>query len=145
MSYALALLLALHGLIHVMGFAKAFGASSLPLTTPIGKPLGVAWLVAALLMLAGAVLVLVRSTAWWLPVVPALLLSQALILSAFADAKFGTLANLVIAIVVIFWLLGGHQPPPHSARASQRSPASALEKPSIECRFGFDYRARANS
>lgn len=145
MWYALALLLALHGLIHLMGFAKAFGAASLPLTRPIEKPLGVAWLVAALLMLAGAVLVLVRSTAWWLPVVPALLLSQALILSAFADAKFGTLANLLIAVVVIFSLVGGHQPPPQSARAAQGSPTSALEKRSIECRFGFDYRTRASS
>ncbi len=39
--------LALHGLIHAMGFAKAFGLAELPqLVQPISRAMGVAWLLA---------------------------------------------------------------------------------------------------
>ena len=49
-------LLAVHGLIHLMGFAKAFGYAELPqLTKPISSEMGVAWLAAGLLVIASAV------------------------------------------------------------------------------------------
>lgn len=145
MWYALALLLALHGLIHVMGFAKAFGADSLPLTAVIGKPRGIAWLAAALLMLSGAALVLARSPSWWAPVVPGLLLSQALILSAFSDAKFGTLANVVIAIAVLLSVVRGHQPPARSAYGDKQSGTLDIDEPSAKCRRGFADHEHASS
>ncbi len=145
MWYALALLLALHGLIHVMGFAKAFGVESLPLTAVIGKPLGIAWLGAALLMLSGAALVLARSPSWWAPVVPGLLLSQALILSAFSDAKFGTFANVVIGVAVLLSIVRGHQPPTRSARGDEQSGTLAIDEPSAQCRHGFAAPEQANS
>jgi hypothetical protein len=41
MSTALAVLLVIHGLLHLMGFLKAFGLAELPqLTGPISQPLG---------------------------------------------------------------------------------------------------------
>src|SRR5229473_2026019 len=44
-------LLGVHGLIHLMGFAKAFGYADLPqLTQPISRAWGVVWLVAACLV-----------------------------------------------------------------------------------------------
>jgi hypothetical protein len=48
MAVVFASFLALHGLIHLLGFAKAFGLARLPqLTQPIGPLLGLLWLMAA--------------------------------------------------------------------------------------------------
>ena len=44
-------LVGVHGLIHLMGFAKGFGFADLPqLTQPISRGWGLAWLIAALLV-----------------------------------------------------------------------------------------------
>ena len=43
MRWIVAILLAVHGLIHLMGFAKAFGYAELPqLTQPISREMGLA-------------------------------------------------------------------------------------------------------
>ncbi len=56
MKLAFTLLLVVHGLIHSMGFLKAFGLAQLPqLTLPISRPLGVLWLVAGAATLSAAV------------------------------------------------------------------------------------------
>jgi len=50
-------LLLLHGLIHLMGFAKAFGYAELPqLTQPISREWGVLWLLAGGLVVATAMM-----------------------------------------------------------------------------------------
>lgn len=56
-----------HGLIHLMGFAKAFGLLELEgLSLVITKPWGLAWLFAALLVLATGILFMLESPSWWL-------------------------------------------------------------------------------
>ena len=56
MRWTLAVLLAVHGLIHFMGFAKAFGYAELPqLTQPVSREMGFLWLAAGLLVIATAV------------------------------------------------------------------------------------------
>ena len=56
MKLAFAMLLLVHGLVHSMGFLKAFGLARLPqLGLPISRPRGVLWLVAGLAMLGTAV------------------------------------------------------------------------------------------
>jgi hypothetical protein len=55
MRIAFAGLLIFHGIIHSLGFVKAFELAELPLLRhPIGRPLGVLWLAAGLLMIASA-------------------------------------------------------------------------------------------
>ena len=99
MRTALSVVLVLHGLIHLMGFAKAFGLARLPqLTQPISRPVGLLWLGAGLLVIATAFL---PWRAFWTVGLPALVASQALILGAWADAKAGTLANTVLLAAVI--------------------------------------------
>jgi hypothetical protein len=94
-------LLLLHGMIHVMGFAKAFDYGNITqLQKEISKPLGVLWLTTALLFIAAAVMYFTK-TAWWQPGLAAVVLSQILIMTAWQDAKFGTLANVIIAIVLV--------------------------------------------
>lgn len=92
---------ALHGLIHLMGAAKAFGwVDVAALQHPISKLGGVSWLAASVLLVATAVLLAVGVHGWWLVAAPALILSQALIFSAWSDARFGTIANVIILIPV---------------------------------------------
>ncbi len=94
-----AIMVALHGLIHLMGFAKAFGYAELPqLTQPISRPSGTLWLAAALLCLATVAALFLTPRWWWLLGALALVASQSAIVISWSDAKFGTLANIVLLI-----------------------------------------------
>jgi hypothetical protein len=104
---ALALLLALHGAIHLLGFAKGMALADVEaLKQPISRLGGALWLAAAVLFLAAAILLYAAPGRWWIAAVPALLLSQGLILGAWSDARFGTLANIVILVPLAVTLLG---------------------------------------
>jgi hypothetical protein len=104
----------IHGLIHLMGFAKAFGFAELPqLTQPISRSLGLLWLAAAILLVASMVALVVWPRWWWLPGTLALIVSQGIIASSWGDAKMGTLVNLVLLVGVLYgfaahgpWSLG---------------------------------------
>lgn len=99
------LLLALHGLIHWMGFAKAFHLGNVSqLTKEISKPLGILWLAAFLLFAATAWLFYRNQDSWCRIGLIAVVLSQGLILTVWQEAKFGTLANLIIGVVALLAL-----------------------------------------
>jgi|CXWL01.1.fsa_nt_gi hypothetical protein len=96
-------LLLVHGLIHLMGFAKAFGYAELPqLTMAISRPLGLAWLVAALLFATSSVAVFAWPRSSWIIGGAALFVSQVVITASWSDAKFGTLANAIVLIGVVY-------------------------------------------
>lgn len=119
--------LALHGLIHAMGFAKAFGLAELPqLVQPISRAMGVAWLLAGGLVMATAAMLAIGSRHTWLVGAVAILLSQAVILSAWRDAWAGTLANVVLLLVVAHsWFTAG----PRSFQAQfERDAAEGLAR-----------------
>lgn len=102
MKIILLILLTLHGLIHLLGFSKAFNLAAVTqLTQPISKANGVLWLIAALLFALTALLLLLQKDTWWIYAAVAVLLSQYLIFTSWQDAKFGTLANVVIAIAAL--------------------------------------------
>lgn len=95
-------ILILHGLIHLLGFVKAFDLAPVEqLTTPISRAAGLAWLIACLAALLTALLFALRVDAWWMIGAATLVLSQALVVSAWSDAKAGTLANLVLLVGVV--------------------------------------------
>lgn len=95
-------ILLLHGLIHLMGFAKAFKYVEISqLTSHISKTAGVLWLSAALLFIASAVLFFLKKETWWMIGIPAVLLSQMLIFSQWHDAKFGTIANVIALLGIV--------------------------------------------
>jgi len=102
MHLALVLLVIVHGLIHLLGFAKAFGLAPLPqLTRPVSRPAGVLWLAAAALFVAAGALLLLRVGAWWAPALAAVVSSQVLIARAWTDARYGTLANVVVLVALV--------------------------------------------
>jgi hypothetical protein len=103
MRWLLFALIALHGVIHFMGFVKAFGLTELEeLTQPIGRGAGVLWLVGGLAMLAAAVLLATTPRIWWMVGLGAVVLSQSLVVSAWTDAKLGTIANLLVLAAVVY-------------------------------------------
>ena len=62
----LAMLLVVHGLIHLLGFAKAFGLAELPQLTQLILPFsGLLWLIASSLFVAAAVSLFVWPRGWW--------------------------------------------------------------------------------
>lgn len=97
----------LHGLIHLAGFAKAFQYAAISaLKEPITRTAGTGWLVAALLFIIAVFLFLSGKQLWAFIAVPAAALSQLLIISAWQDARFGTVANIVIVAVAIAAIAG---------------------------------------
>lgn len=93
----------LHGLIHLFGFAKAFGYAELPMLGPtISEPIGVLWLMAALLCLAAAAALFFAPRWWWVVGALAVVTSQAVIVTAWSDAMVGSVANLLLLAAVLY-------------------------------------------
>jgi hypothetical protein len=123
MRYVFSLVLLLHGAIHLLGAVKGLGLAPVePLTLPISARMGIAWLVAAVLLMAAAVLFLVLPRWWWLAGLAGLVLSQWLIITSWGDARVGTLANVVLLVPLVIaiaeWL-------PSSPRSQYERSAAA--------------------
>lgn len=110
MRILVTLLLALHGAIHLLGFLKPWklaavpqlsGRALVPLSEGAGRAVGALWLAACLLLIAAAALRIARQEAWWVAAAAGLVLSQALIVLQWQDAKAGTLANVLLVIPVV--------------------------------------------
>jgi hypothetical protein len=105
MKIIFTLLVAIHGLIHFIGFAKAFGYGNITqLTKEIPKPIGILWLATTLLLIVVAILFIWRKDEWSLLAVIAAIVSQILIFTVWQDAKFGTIPNLIIIAVAVLSL-----------------------------------------
>ena len=109
MALALAILLVAHGLIHLLGFARAFALADLPqLTEPISPIQGGLWLTATCLFVAAATTLFVWPRGWWAVGAGAIIVSTAVIVPAWSDAKFGMLANLIVlASVAVGFVVQG--------------------------------------
>lgn len=96
------ILLVIHGLIHLMGFTKAFKIAEIEqLTQQISKPVGVLWLISTLLFIGAALLFAIKKDGWWILATAALVFSQLLIFLFWQDAKFGTIANVIVLLVTL--------------------------------------------
>ncbi len=95
----------LHGIIHLMGFARAFKyAKATAWTREISKLSGLLWLGTAVLFILAAAFVLLRKERWAPLAIIAVILSQALIISWWKEAKFGSVPNIIILVAAIFAL-----------------------------------------
>lgn len=103
MRIAFSILIAAHALIHVMGFAKAFELASLAqLRIPVSRPMGVLWLAAAVSILAAVALLFAAPRWFWLVGLAGLAASQIAIVASWGDARFGTIANVVLLLAVVY-------------------------------------------
>lgn len=91
----------IHGLVHMMGFSKAYGyRKEIPLSGVISKPVGLIWAAVSTAIIIVAMLILFQKS-WWLMGIISVLLSQSLILFYWKDAKYGTIVNIVILLAAI--------------------------------------------
>ncbi|MDB4987644.1 MAG: hypothetical protein JWN04_2822 [Myxococcaceae bacterium] len=103
---AFTVVLVVHGLVHVLGFLKAFGLAQLAqLTLPISRSLGVLWLLAGLGMLGTAFASYAWPSSWWILGSVSLVLSQLAIVSSWQDARFGSAANALLLLGVAWAFL----------------------------------------
>ena len=106
MRIILLVILALHGLIHIMGFVKSVNPALIEqLHMPVPKVARIFWLLAAILFLVSAVLYFLKTECWWVPATVAIAVSQVLIVLSWHDARFGTIANLIILLPVIMGIM----------------------------------------
>ena len=96
-----------HGLIHSLGFLKAFDLIEISqLTGEISKPIGIIWGIVTMLFMATMTLFFLRDTQWALLAMITVVVSQVLIGMAWQDAKFGTFANLIIFTIAVAFYNG---------------------------------------
>ncbi len=94
MKWLLVALFAGHGVLHFLGAAEGLGLADVSaLTEPVSRGAGVGWLVAGVGMLVTAVMLAGSSSLWWAAGLSSVLLSQAMILTSWSDARFGTAAK----------------------------------------------------
>jgi len=102
MRIALTILIGIHGIIHLFGFFKAFGVSEFnAISQSISKTCGIFWFLTFLLFAITVILIINHSDYWWLSCFLAVIISQVLIFNYWTDAKFGTIANVIILIATI--------------------------------------------
>ena len=102
MKYFFGILILLHGAIHYLGFAKAFDLFKVEqLRLTISKSYGILWALSFMLLGVSGGMILANRPEWWMLSVVAVLLSQLLIVKFWKDAKYGTIANVIIIIPAI--------------------------------------------
>lgn len=99
MRIALLIILAIHALIHLFGFLKAFEIAEFEaLRQPVSRSFGILWLLAGLILICSLILKLADSNLWWILGIMGVVISQILIFYFWSDAKFGSIANLIIIV-----------------------------------------------
>jgi hypothetical protein len=105
-----ALLVFIHGLIHLLGFVKEWkvaqvrqlsGEKLFPFGDALSKMLGIVWLVTFLCFAVAVAGFLATKDWWWMVAFTAVVISQALIILYWKDAWAGTILNVVLLPVII--------------------------------------------
>ncbi|MDX9925414.1 MAG: hypothetical protein RBS48_11685, partial [Ignavibacteriaceae bacterium] len=93
-------------------FIKAFGLVKITQFTPLAQQnsefMGILWFLNTLLFIGVALAFLLKKEWWWVPGIFAIVLSQILIIINWQDAKFGTIANLIILVSLIVGIAFGN-------------------------------------
>jgi hypothetical protein len=114
MEIAIVLLLAVHGLVHLIGFLATWGlarpdsVSRAPTNlfhatfgSPFAQLLGLVWLVALAAFLTAAVLLIGDDAAWRFIAVAGVGVSMPLVALWWRDAPIGAVANALVLVAVL--------------------------------------------
>ncbi len=94
-------ILTIHGFIHLIGYATAFFETEISKQlVGVSKPIGSIWLVTFIMFIVVS-LQFQTGKKWFYLGIFTVLVSQTLIILAWSDAKFGTIANIIILLVSI--------------------------------------------
>lgn len=101
-----AVIIFIHGLIHLMGFVNQLnikkisqftGVTLFPVSESLSKILGIVWLITALLFIITAAGFSLGKDWWSIIGIIAIVISQLLIIIYWKDAKAGTIANAILS------------------------------------------------
>ncbi len=102
MKIVVSILVMVHGIIHFMGFAKAFALGNIAeFGKELSKPIGLIWLLTGLLFMVSSIMMLLKKGGWPVLAILAVIISEILILNVWSDAKYGTFANIIILMAAI--------------------------------------------
>lgn len=102
MQYIFAFLIFIHGVIHILGFVKAYQLAPVnQLRSEITKSSGAVWLFVAVGFVILSILYISKFDLWFALAFLFILISQILITSTWQDAKFGTVANIIVLLIAI--------------------------------------------
>ena len=105
MKIVFSVLILIHGLLHFMGFARVFAIGNAQVfSKEPSKPIGLIWLLTGLLFLGSAIMMLLKKEGWPVLAILAAIVSQIVIFAIWSDAKYGTMANVIILIVAVIAL-----------------------------------------
>jgi hypothetical protein len=111
LKWILASIMVIHGLIHLMGGLTELGITEIEdisgktlfsLSEATKKVLGVIWLLVVVLFVISAIGLLLDEAWWQILTIISLVISQILVVIWWPDAKFGTIANLLIAVGMVY-------------------------------------------
>jgi hypothetical protein len=98
----LLILIIAHGLLHVLGFVKAFRLARLDqMPHPISKVNGVFWLLAACLVVTTGILFYFFVDGWWIVGLASVIVSEYVIITDWEDAGLGSTLNILILLISI--------------------------------------------
>jgi hypothetical protein len=102
-KYLFAVVVIIHGLIHLVGYSRSFHYSEIKnITESVSKPVGLLWMLSCMLFIATAILFLLQKDYWWMLAISAVVLSQVVILTNWKNAKYGSIMNILI-LLFTFW------------------------------------------
>lgn len=107
MRWFVVIVMVLHGLIHLMGGVNELGIAKIQelsgktliaLPNSVQTLLGAVWVMAVAMFIIAAIGLGIKQT-WWKPLaISAMIVSQALIVIWWPDAKWGTIGNIIVFI-----------------------------------------------
>lgn len=98
MKLAFGILLFIHGAIHLIGFATSIYSTTMPIQAlGISKPIGTVWLITFVLFTVSATQ-LFNNKKWFYIAFIAVCMSQILIIIAWKEAKYYSIANIIILL-----------------------------------------------
>lgn len=99
-------LLFFHGLIHLIGFAKAYEHINLSnMVHHISKTTGIIFLLTSILFILTSILCYMEKTTWPYFAIFCIIISQCLIFITWTDSKFGTILNILILFLALLGIL----------------------------------------
>ena len=107
MRYIFLIIVFIHAIIHLFGFIQAFDLGELEgLNIAIDRNSGVLWLSASILLLVMGLLNILKVNWWWIIAIVSAILSQVLIVMYWADAKYGTIPNIIVVLIAVTYAGG---------------------------------------
>lgn len=106
MRELLLILISIHGLLHLLGFVKAFRLARLDqMPHPISRINGIFWFVAACLVITTGLLFYFFVDGWWMVGLASVAVSEYVIIQDWEDAGLGSTLNILILLISIIGLI----------------------------------------